>query len=92
MTMAIKALTTGFLKWQKDQSKLETRGKHSTWKMYRQKLKVINRNKLIVFVGDHFGIFPSHEVFLLANVPVHDVEKELDITRDSIYAKYCPKS
>jgi len=92
MTMAIKALTTGFLKWQKDQSKLETRGKHSTWKMYRQKLKVINRNKLIVFVGDHFGIFPSHEVFLLANVPVYDVEKELDITRDSIYAKYCPKS
>ncbi len=91
MTMALKALTTAFLKWQKDQSKLEARGKPSTWQMYRQKLKVVNRNKLIVFVGQHFGIFPSHEVFILANVPVHQLEKELDITRDSVYAKYCTK-
>jgi len=91
MTMAIKALTTAFLKWQKDQSKLEARRKPSTWQMYRQKLKVQNRNKLIVFVGNHFGIFPSHEVFIFANVPVHQLEEELDITRDSVYAKYCTK-
>jgi hypothetical protein len=56
--------------------------------MYRRKLKVLNRNKLIVFVGQYFGIFPSHEVFMLANVPVHDIAKELNITREEIYAKY----
>jgi hypothetical protein len=88
MTMALKALTTAFLKWQEEQLQLVALGKHSTWEMYRRKLKVLNRNKLIVFVGQHFGIFPSHEVFMLANVPVHDIAKELNITREQVYAKY----
>ena len=88
MTMAMKALTTAYLKWQEDQLKLEALGKPSTWQMYRRKLKVINRNKLIVFVRQYFGIFPSHEVFMLANVPVHDIAKELNITREQVYAKY----
>ena len=88
MTMGMKALTTAFLKWQEEQLQLEALGKQSTWQMYRRKLKVLNRNKLIVFVGQHFGIFPSHEVFMLANVPVHDIAKELNITRKQVYAKY----
>jgi len=88
MTMAMKALTTAFLKWQEEQLQQEALGKQTTWQMYRRKLKVLNRNKLIVFAGQHFGIFPSHEVFMLANVPVRDTEKELNINRDQIYAKY----
>ena len=52
------------------------------------KAEGLNRNKLIVFVGQRFGIFPSHEVFMLANVPVHDIAKDLNITRDQVYAKY----
>jgi len=88
MTMGMKALTTAFLKWQEEQLELEALGKQSTWQMYRRKLKVLNRNKLIVFVGRHFGIFPSHEVFMLANVPVHDIAKELNITREQVYARY----
>ncbi|MBL0731729.1 MAG: hypothetical protein JJW03_02600 [Desulfosarcina sp.] len=55
--MAMKALTTAFLKWQQDQLKLEALGKPSTWQMYRRRLKVINRNKLIVFADDDFAIF-----------------------------------
>jgi hypothetical protein len=39
-------------------------------------------------VGQHFGVFPSHKVFMLANVPVHDIAKELNITREHVYAKY----
>ena len=77
-----------FLKWQEQQLQLEALGKQSTWQMYRRKLKVLNRNKLIVFVGQHFGIFPSHEVFMLANVPVHKTEKELNINREQVYARY----
>ena len=50
--------------------------------------KVLNRNKLIVFANEYFGIFPSHEVFMLANVPVRDTERELNMTRDQVYAKY----
>jgi hypothetical protein len=88
MTMGMKALTTAFLKWQEDQLQLEALGKHSTWQMYRRKLKVLNRNKLIVFIDQNFGIYQSHEVFMLANVPVHDIAKELNITREQVYAKY----
>lgn len=51
-------------------------------------LKVLNRNKLIAFVGQHFGIFPSYEVLMLANVPVHKTEEDLNIDREQIYAKY----
>jgi len=87
-TMAMKALTTAFLKWQEEQLQLEALGKQTTWQMYRRKLKVLNRNKLIVFIGSHFGIFPSHEVFMLANVPVYKTEEELNISREQIYAKY----
>ena len=92
MTMGMKALTTAYLKWQEEQLQLEALGKQTTWQMYRRKLKVLNRNKLIVFVGSHFGIFPSHEVFMLANVPVHDIAKELNITREQVYAKYTDAS
>jgi hypothetical protein len=76
------------LKWQEDQLKLEAIGKPRTWQMYRRKLKVLNRNKLIVFAKEYFGIFPSHEVFMLTNAPVRDTEKELNITRNQVYAKY----
>jgi hypothetical protein len=87
-TMAMKALTTAFLTWQEEQLHREALGKKSTWQMYRRKLKVVNRNKLIVFAGRHFGIFPSHEVFMLADVPVRDTEEELGINREQLYAKY----
>jgi len=56
--------------------------------MYRRMLKVLNRNKLIVFVGRRFGIFPSNEVFMSADVTLHDIAKELNITREQVYAKY----
>jgi len=39
-------------------------------------------------VGNLFGIFLSHEVMMLANVPVHKTARELGVTRQSIYAKY----
>ena len=59
--------------------------------MYRRKFKVFNRNKLIVFIGQRYGIFPSHEVFMLADVPVYDIANELNITREQIYARYVNK-
>jgi len=86
--MAMKALTTAFLMWQEEQARLHALGKETTWEMYRRKLKVLNRNKLIVFVGNLFGIFLSHEVMMLADVPVHKTARELGVTRQSIYFKY----
>ena len=86
--MAMKALTSSFLQWQKEQLEQEALGEETTWLMYRRKLKMLNRNKLIVFVGEYFGIFPSHEVFMLADVPVHNIAKKLNISRKQILDKY----
>jgi hypothetical protein len=74
--------------WQQEQMRLHELGEETTWNMYRRRLKMLNRNKLIVFPRLHYGIYLSHEVFMLAGVPVTDIEKELNITRDSIYTKY----
>jgi len=88
MVMAMKALTKAFLMWQEEQARLHELGQETTWEMYRRKLKMLNRNKLIVFVGAHFGIFLSHEVIMLVDVPVHKTAQELGVTRASIYTKY----
>jgi hypothetical protein len=88
MVMAMKALTSAFLMWQEEQMRLHQAGKETTWDMYRRKLKALNRNKLIVFVSSYYGIFFSHEVFILAGVPVRDVEQDLGLTRPQIYVKY----
>ncbi|MDO9124694.1 MAG: transposase, partial [Deltaproteobacteria bacterium] len=88
VVMAMKALTKAFLMWQEEQARLDALGQETTWEMYRRKLKMLNRNKLIVFVGAYFGIFLSHEVIMLVDVPVHKTAKELGVTRTSIYTKY----
>ena len=88
MVMAMKALTKSFLMWQEEQAQLDALGKETSWEMYRRKLKMLNRNKLIVFVEAYFGIFLSHEVIMLLDVPVHKTAKELGVTRTSIYTKY----
>ena len=88
MVMAMKALTKAFLMWQEEQARLDALGKETSWEMYRRKLKMLNRNKLIVFVQAYFGIFLSHEVIMLTGVPVHKTAKELGVTRSSIYTKY----
>jgi len=88
MVMAMKALTKAFLMWQEEQARLHALGKETSWEMYRRKLKMLNRNKLIVFVETYFGIFLSHEVIMLVDVPVHKTAKELGVTRTSIYTKY----
>ena len=88
MVMAMKALTKAFLMWQEEQQRLHALGKETSWEMYRRRLKMLNRNKLIVFVEDNFGIFLSHEVIMLTDVPVHKTAKELGVTRSSIYTKY----
>jgi hypothetical protein len=88
LVMAMKAATSAFLIWQQEQMRLHELGEETTWNMYRRRLKMLNRNKLIVFARLHYGIYLSHEVFMLAGVPVTDIEKELNITRDSIYTKY----
>ena len=88
IVMAMKALSTAFRMWQQEQARRHQAGEQTSWNMYRRKLKALNRNKLIVFIGNSFGIFFSHEVFILAGIPVHDAEKELKLSRAQIYTHY----
>ncbi len=88
VVMAMKALSTAFLMWQQEQARRHQAGEQTSGNMYRRKLKAFNRNKLIVFIGNSFGIFFSHEVFMLAGIPVHDAEKELKLARAQIYTHY----
>ena len=85
--MAMKALTKAFLMWQEEQARLHELDKETSWKMYRRRLKMLNRNKLIVFVALYFGIFLSHEVIMLVDVPVRKTAQGLRITRTSIYTQ-----
>ncbi len=88
MVMAMKALSKAFLMWQEEQARLDALGKETYREMYRRKLKMLNRNKLIVFAGAYFGIFLSHEVIMLVDFSVHKTTKVLGVTRSSIYTKY----
>jgi hypothetical protein len=73
--------------WQQEQADLRELGKETTWKTYRRKLKMLNRNEPIVFVGSYSGFF-SHEVIMLVDIPAHKTAKELGVTRTSVYTKY----
>jgi hypothetical protein len=45
-------------------------------------------NKIDLTPIPFIGIFLSHEVIMLVDVPVHKTAKELGVTRASIYTKY----
>ena len=78
----------GFFDVAEEQARLHASGEETTREMYCRKLKMLSRDKLIVFVGSYFWIFLSHEVIMLVDVPVHKTAKELGVTRSSIYTKY----
>lgn len=49
---------------------------------------MLNCNKLVVSVAANFGIFLSHGVIILVDVPIHKTPLELEATRSSICTKY----
>jgi hypothetical protein len=54
---------------------------------WRRQLYQHNRDKVIVFVGHHYGIFDIHELLLLSNVPVNSLPPHLD-SRQDILRRY----
>jgi hypothetical protein len=78
LVMAMKALTIAFLMWQ-------VKGLHGICIGANSKPSFATS---LSFSGLFGGICFSHEVFILAGVPVRDAEKELDLTRAQICSKY----
>jgi len=63
-------LITAFRKYRKEAEKAEARDEEMGIRRYWRQLKIANQGKLIVFCGNHFGIFKNHEVMLLAGINV----------------------
>jgi hypothetical protein len=60
--------------------------------MFRIKLNMLYRNKLIVFVGAYLGIFLPLGVIMLVDFPVFKTPQELGFTRISIDIKLAGRS
>ena len=54
---------------------------------WRHQLRQQNRDKLIVFIADHYAIFDTHEFLVLTRVPVSRIPPHLG-ARDDILRRY----
>jgi hypothetical protein len=75
MILAMKGLRKAFLMWQEQHASLEALGQETNWEMYQRKRKMLYRNNLIFFVWCYLGIFLSHEVIMLVDIPVQKKSK-----------------
>jgi len=69
---ACMALVTAFRLHQQQAEEAESRGEETGIGRYRRQLEAANRDKVIVFCGERFGIFRNYEVFLLVGIPVRE--------------------
>ncbi len=76
------ALVAAFRLHKAQADEAERRGQDTGIARYRRKLEMFNRDKLVVFIGEHFGIFRSWEFTLLVGVTVreHAVQGESALT------------
>jgi len=68
------ALVAGFRARRAETDEAERRGQDTGIARYRRKLDVQNRDKVAVFVGEHFGIFRTYEVLVLVGIHVREQE------------------
>lgn len=71
---ACMALMAGFRIHKAKTDEAERRGQQTGIFRYRRQLEAQNRDKVAVFVGDHFGIFRTFEMMLLVGVHVRERE------------------
>lgn len=63
------------------------RGQESGIHRYRRNLVVENRDKVAVFIDDHFGIFRTYEAFLLVGVEIREREDQGE-TAETVLRRY----
>ncbi len=81
------AITSCFRDHQRHEWEKNRKGEKAGTERYRRALKAANRDNVVIFVGQHYGIFRSFEPFLLADIAVSEAH-ELNITKQSIIEKY----
>ena len=81
------ALVVGLRAYKSKTDEAERRGQDTGITRYRRKLEVQNRDKVAVFIGEHFGVFRSFEVMLLVGVRVREREI-MGETVETVLARY----
>ena len=93
-TMAVQALATAYRLWDREQElsaqKPEAADEPLDYSLlggegaqrWRRRLKQENRNKVIVFVGEHYGIFHLAEFMVLAGLRLKEIPPELGTPAD----------
>jgi hypothetical protein len=81
------ALVVGFRAYKSKSDEAERRGQELGITRYRRQLEMRNRDKLVVFIGEHYGIFRSYEVFLLLGIAVRLRETDGE-TAERVLARY----
>ena len=84
------ALVTAFRLHLQAEEEAERQGEETGICRFRRQLEARNRDKVIVFIGEHFGIFRNHEVFLLVGVPVRE-RAIMGESAQTVLARFRPK-
>ena len=66
------ALTAAFRLHRHKCEQAESAGKETGISRYRRQLERRNRDKVVVFCGEHFGIYRNYEVMLLLGIEVRE--------------------
>jgi hypothetical protein len=84
---ACMALVAGFRAYRARSDEQERRGQDTGIARYRRRLAVQNRDKVAVFIGEHYGVFQTYEVFVLVGITIRDQEA-LGETPEVILRRY----
>ena len=85
------ALIAAFRQQRKQDEEAEDRGEETGITRYRRHLKAVNRDKLIIFSGDYFGIFKNYEMLLLLGIPVRE-RMLMGESPETVLARYRARS
>jgi Transposase DDE domain len=84
------ALVSAFRMYKEKTDAAERRGEDTGIARYRRLLELQNRDKVVVFIGEHFGIFRNFEFALLLGATVHD-RRLMGESAETVLARYRPK-
>ena len=86
-TVLAYACATGFTLYMEDQAKRINGGKPSTPGEYMRRLARENRDQLIIFCDQTYGIFYTSEVMMLAGIRVKEPHPRAAETCEEIFAR-----
>jgi hypothetical protein len=88
LTAVAMATTWAYRNWKEKQDKAMDEGKTPGIEIYRRKLEAENREKVVVMLGNKYGIIYVQELAILAGIRIKDPSKYIVGPREEIMRKY----